>query len=231
MTPRQIRYRVIPPDSDAEYAAGMEEGLETDATPLDPEVPVVGMDEQPVPLLKETRGPIAATKAHPKRVDCESERAGTASPFLFCEPLSGWRIVSARERRTKVDRAPEREELLRTRDAGARKVVPVCDDPNTHTEGAFCEAFAPEKARALVRRREFRPTPKHGSWRNVAESESSAMTRQCLSNRRFGTIEELRAETASWHAAIDGKPRGVDWQFRIADARIKLKSLYPKLLV
>jgi len=231
MTPRKIQYWVIPPESDAEYAAGMEEVLETYATPLDPEVPVVCMDEQPVQLLKETRVPIPATKAHPKRIDDEYERAGTASLFLFCEPLSGWRIVSARERRTKVDWALEMEELLRTRYAEARKVVLVCDNLNTHTKGAFYEAFAPEKARALVRRLEFRHTPKHGSWLNIAESELSAMTRQCLGGRRIGTIGELRKETAAWHAAINDKQRGVDWQFRIADARIKLKSLYPKLLV
>ncbi len=230
MTPRKIRYGVIPPESDAEYAAGMEEVLETYAAPLDPEVPVVCMDEQPVRLLKETRVPIAATKAHPKRVDREYERAGTASLFLFCEPLSGWRIVSARERRTKVDWAFEMEELLRTRYAEARKVILVCDNLNTHTEGAFYEAFAPEKARALVRRLEFRHTPKHGSRLNIAESEWSAMTRQCLGGRRIGTIGELRKETASWHAAINDKQRGVDWQFRIGDARLKLKSLYPKLL-
>ena len=115
MTPRKIQYWVIPPESDAEYAAGMEEVLETYAAPLDPEVPVVCMDEQPVQLLKETRTPIPATKGHGKRVDYEYERAGTACLFLFCEPLSGWRIVSVRERRTKVGWAVEMEELLRTR--------------------------------------------------------------------------------------------------------------------
>ena len=230
MTNRKIQYWVIPPESDAEYVAGMEEVLDTYETPYDAKRPVLCMDEQPVQLVKDTRAPIPATKGHPKRVDYEYERAGTASLFLFCEPLQGWRFVSVRERRTKVDWALEVEELLRTRYASAEKVILVCDNLNTHTNGAFYEAFAPEKARALVRRLEFRHTPKHGSWLNIAECELSAMTRQCLKGRRFGTIEEIRKETKAWQVRTNDKQRGVDWQFRIDDARIKLKSLYPKLI-
>src|SRR3984893_18003926 len=179
-------------------------------------------------LLKETRKPIAATKKHPRRVDYEYERAGTASIFMFCEPLSGWRQVSVRERRTKVDWAQEVEELLRTRYAEAEKVVLVCDNLNTHTKGAFYEAFDPETARALVRRLEIRHTPKHGSWLNIAENELSAMTRQCVKGRRFGTIDELRKETAAGSQHTNAAQRGVDWQFRIDDPRVKLKSVYPK---
>jgi hypothetical protein len=227
MTNRKIQYWVIPPESDAEFVAGMEDVLDTYETPYDPKRPVLCMDEQPVQLVKDTRVPIPATKDHAKRVDYEYERAGTASLFLFCEPLMGWRIVSVRERRTKEDWAMEVEELLRTRYATAEKVILVCDNLNTHTKGAF----EPEKARSIVRRLEFRHTPKHGSWLNIAENELSAMTRQCLKGRRFGTIEEIRSETEAWHQTINDKQRGVDWQFRIGDARTKLKSLYPKLLV
>ena len=231
MTNRKIQYWVIPPESDAEFVAGMEDVLDTYAAPYDSKHPVLCMDEQPVQLLKETRVPIAATKTHAKRVDYEYERAGTASLFLFCEPLLGWRFVSVRERRTKIDWALEVEELLRTRYASAEKVILVCDNLYTHTRGAFYEAFEPEKARAIVRRLEFRHTPKHGSWLNIAENELSAMTRQCLKDRRFGTIDEIRGETKAWQQAINDKQRGVDWQFRIGDARIRLKSLYPKSLV
>ena len=145
--------------------------LDTYAQPYDSKRPVLCMDEQPVQLLNETRRPIPATKAHPRRVDYEYERAGTASIFMFCEPLSGWRQVAVRERRTKIDWATEVEELLRTRYAAADKVILVCDNLNTYTKGAFYEAFEPEKARTLVRRLEFRYTPKHGSWLNIAENE------------------------------------------------------------
>ena len=138
---------MIPPAADAEFVAGMEEVLDTYAAGYDPRHPVLCMDEQPVQLLKETRAPIPATKGRPRRVDYEYERAGTASLFLFCEPLSGWRLVSARERRTKIDWALEVAELLRTRYAAAAKVILVCDNLNTHTRGAFYEAFEPATAR------------------------------------------------------------------------------------
>jgi hypothetical protein len=231
MTNRKIEYWVIPPEADGEFVACMEEVLETYAQPYDSKHPVLCMDEQPVQLLKETRAPIAATKNHPRRVDYEYERAGTASIFMFCEPLVGWRQVTVRERRTKVDWAIEVEELLRTRYAMAEKVILVCDNLNTHTKGAFYETFDPATARSIVRRLDFRQTPKHGSWLNVAENELSSMTRQCVRGRRFGTIDELRQETVAWQQHQNIKQRGVDWQFQIDDARTKLKSLYPKSLM
>src|SRR5438105_4640341 len=175
------------------------------------------------------RQPIEATKDHPRRVDYEYERAGTASVFMFAEPLSGWREVRAREQRTKVDWAWEMASLLRTRLRKAEKVILVCDNLNTHTMGAFYEAFAPAEARELVRRLDFRYTPKHGSWLNVAENELSSLYRQCLRDRRFGTIEELRDETKAWAQNSNERQRGVDWQFKIDDARTKLKSLYSKI--
>jgi hypothetical protein len=231
MTKRKIDYWVIPPEADGEFVANMEEVLETYAQPYDSGHPVVCMDEQPIQLLKETRVPVAATREHPRRVDYEYERAGTASIFMFCEPLSGWRQVTVRPRRTKIDWAMEVEELLRTRYASAEKVILVCDNLNTHTMGAFYEAFEPEKARAIVRRLEFRHTPKHGSWLNIAENELSSMTRQCVSGRRFATIDLLRSETAAWQTHSNTKQRGVDWQFKVGDARRKLKSVYPKIIV
>ena len=182
-------------------------------------------------MLKETREPIAATKNHPRRVDYEYERAGTASIFMFCEPLAGWRQVTVRERRTKIDWAMEVAELLRTRYASAEKVILVCDNLNTHTKGAFYEAFEPAQARAIVDRLEFRHTPKHGSWLNIAENELSSMTRQCITGRRFATSAELQEETRAWQQYCNDQQRGVDWQFLTEEARIKLKSIYPKIPV
>jgi len=231
MSQRKLQYWVIPPEANSEFVANMEEVLETYAQPYDQRFPVMCMDEQPVQLLKETRVPVAATTRHPRRVDYEYERAGTASIFMFCEPLSGWREVHVRPQRTKIDWALQMEELLQTRYAEAIKVILVCDNLNTHTKGAFYEAFPAEKARAIVRRLEFRYTPKHGSWLNIAENELSSLTRQCLKGRRLGDIELLRTETQAWHQASNKKQRGVDWQFKIDDARHKLKSLYPKILV
>ena len=229
MTNRKIEYWVIPPKSDGEFVAHMEVVLNTYAQPYDERFPVLCMDEQPVQLLKETREPLAATKTQPRRVDYEYERAGTASMFMFCEPLAGWRQVSVREQRTKIDWALEMAELLRGRYAEAEKVILVCDNLNTHTKGAFYEAFEPEQARAYSKRINFCYTPKHGSWLNVAECELSCLTSPCLSDRRIGELTELHTEIAAWSDKTNAKQRGVDWQFRIENARVKLKRLYPKI--
>lgn len=121
MTDRKIEYRVIPPKADAEFVAHMELVLDTYATPYDRRYPVLSMDEQPIQSLKETRVPIPAPKAHPRRVDYEYERAGTASLFMFCEPLAEWRQVRVRDHRTKIDWALEMAALLRGRYAGPRR--------------------------------------------------------------------------------------------------------------
>ena len=167
-----------------------------------------------------------AATDHPRRVDSGCERAGAARLFPFGEPPVGWRQVTARERRTGVDWAVEVAALRTGRPAAAEKVIPVCDNLNTHTIGAF----DPAAARALVRRLDIRHTPKHGSWLNVAACASSATTRQCASGRRFGTPDELRAETTAWQVHANDRRRGVEWPFRSDDARITLKSLYPQLV-
>lgn len=230
MTKRKVAYWVIPPEADAEFVACMEEVLDVYQQPYNAAHPVLAMDEQPVQLIKETRQPIAATKSQPKRVDYEYERAGTASIFMFTEPLSGWRQATARPRRTKADWATEVADLLQGRYAQAEKVILVCDNLNTHTKGAFYEVFDPEIARQLVKRIDFCYTPKHGSWLNVAENELSAMTRQCLAQRRIVDIETLQEEISAWSQDVNLSQRGVDWQLRVDDARCKLKSVYPNSL-
>ncbi len=228
MTKRKIEYWVIPPEQDGEFVACMEEVLETYEKAYDPRHPVLCMDEQPVQLVKETRGPIAATKEHAERVDYEYERNGTASIFMFAEPLSGFRQATARERRTKVDWAVEVAQLLDTRYADCEQVTLVCDNLNTHTKGAFYEAFGPEQARAYVKRIHFCYTTKHGSWLNVAECELAALSKQCL-NRRIGSVGELRREVDAWADDRNHREVGVRWRFTATDARIRLRHLYPSL--
>lgn len=230
-TKRNTEYWVIPPEANAEFAAHMEDVLEVYSRPYNAQVPVLCMDEQPVQLVEETREPIAATADHPKRVDYEYKRAGVANVFMFAEPLACWRDVSVRTLKTKVDWAIEMARLLEGRYAPCEKVIVVCDNLNTHTMGAFYEVFEPSRARALVRRLEFHYTPKHGSWLNIAENELSCLTRQCVSGRRIGSEDELRRETTAWFEAINSQQRGVDWQMKIDDARIKLASVYPKVLM
>lgn len=208
----------------------MEEVLETYAKPYNAKHPVICMDEQPIQLTKETRTPLAATKTRPKCVDYEYERAGTASVFMFTEALAGWRDVQVRERRTKQDWAIEMAALLEGRYADCEQITLVSDNLNTHTKGAFYTTFEPQKARELVSRIQFCHTPKHGSWLNIAENELSSMTRQCLANRRIGDIDTLQQETAAWSTSVNTAQRGVDWQMNIADARCKLKSIYPNII-
>lgn len=226
---RELQYWVIPPDADAEFAAAMEGVLATYARPYDAQHPVLCVNDQLVQLVRKTRTPVEATAGHPQRVAYEYERAGTAAVFLFTEPLAGWRGVTVRSQRTKADWAAEVGALVEGRYAHCESVTLICDDPDTHTRGAFYNVFAPERASELVQRIKFRYTPHRGSWLNIAESELSALTRQCVRGRRIGNLEELRRETGAW--ATDGteRQRGVDWQLTVADARYKLQSVYPKI--
>ena len=230
MTNRKIQYWVIPPDADAEFAAGMERVLDTYAKPYDATRPVLCMDEQPVQLFKETRTPVPATATHPKRVDYEYERAGTTNIFMFAEPLAGWREATVRTTKTKLDWAAEVARLLEGRYADCPHVTLVCDNLNTHTAGAFYAAFEPERARRLVARIRFCHTPKHGSWLNIAECELSALTRQCVDGRRFGDEATLRTEVAAWSTDVTAGQRGVEWHMTVDDARVKLANVYPKIV-
>ena len=164
---------MIPQEADAKFVAGREEILETYAEPADPRVPVVCMDEQPVQLLAETRTPISATKDHPQRIDYEYERAGTASVFVFCEPKSGWRQMTARPRRTKVDWANAVADLMRTRYAQAKKVILVCDNLNTHT-GRLLRSLRSDHGSGVG---ETDRIPLHAETRQLAESRR--MRTQC----------------------------------------------------
>jgi hypothetical protein len=150
---------------------------------------------------------------------------------MFTDPLSSWlqSTATARPRRTKTDWAQEVAFLLEGHYADCPRITLVSDNLNTHTKGAFYEVFDAELARNLVRRIEFCHTPKHGSGLNIAENELSSMTRQCLGKRRIGDIETLRSEISVWSADINNKQRSVDWQMKVEDARIKLKSVYPEI--
>lgn len=205
----------------------MEDVLDVYHRPYDPDRPVVNMDEKPLQLLDEVRDPIPAAPGRDRKIDSEYARRGTCSIFIFVEPLAGFRRVVARQRRTRIDWAHEIDHLLSVDYPDAQKVVVVMDNLNTHTTGSLYEAFEPAKARALAKRLEIHYTPKHGSWLNIAEIELSALTRQCL-NRRIADIETLNQELAAWQRATNQNQRQVNWQFTTADARIKLRHLYPE---
>jgi DDE superfamily endonuclease len=218
----------FPPKADAEFVARMEDLLDLYQLPYDPRYPVVGMDEMPKQLIAETRIPLPACEGHPVLYDYEYERKGVCNLFLFVEPLRGWRKVFVRDRRTKVDWAECMRVILDEIYPEAIGLRLVQDNLNTHTIGALYEAFAPEEARRLTRRLEIHPTPVHGSWLNMAETELSILDRQCL-DRRLDATKVVRREVGVWETQRNKAKITINWRFTIADARVKLKRVYPSI--
>ncbi len=204
----------------------MEDVLELYQQPLDPQRPVVCMDETSKQLVAETRIPVPAQPGQARRVDYEYERKGTADVFMFTEPLRGWRWASVTERRTRIDWALKVRDLVDVHYPDVLVIRLVMDNLNTHSIASLYEAFHPEEARRLAEKLEIHYTPKHGSWLNVAEIELKALTLQCM-NRRIPTLEILRREVAAWERERNRRVVGVDWQFTNSKARVKLKRLYP----
>ena len=184
------------------------------------------MDEVSKQLLADTRPPLPMQPGQPEREDYEYERHGVWNVFLACEPLAGKRYLHVSERRTKVDWAQFMRELVDVHSAQAEKIVVVLDNLNTHTPAALYEAFAPAEARRIAQRLEIHSTPKHGSWLNMAEIELSVLSGQCL-DRRIDNADELKREVSAWEDERNERQVGVNWQFTTADARIKLRKLYP----
>jgi hypothetical protein len=207
----------------------MEDILAVYARPYDPCRPVVCMDEKPYQLLGEVRDPIPAVPGRDRREDSEYVRQGTCSIFVWVEPLRGWRHVDAHPQRTRIDWARQVHRLLTHDYPDAETVVLVMDNLNTHGIGSLYEAFDPAKAFALAQRLEIHHTPKHGSWLNIAEIELSALTGQCL-DRRIADLHTLNTELAAWQNHTNADQRQVDWHFTTADARTKLRHLYPEQL-
>ncbi len=192
---------------------------------LNPEYPVVCMDESPKQLIAETKVPILASPGRPAIHDYEYKRCGVCNIFLACEPLAGKRMVKITERRKKSDWAYFIEDIAK-KYKSAKKIILVMDNLNTHTPGSLYETFQPEKAKNLWDRFEFVYTPKHGSWLNMAEIELNVINGQCL-NRRIDNIGTIKRESFAWQKHRNNKGAKVNWQFTTGDARIKLKRLYP----
>ncbi len=206
----------------------MEDVLEVYQRPYDPTIPQICMDEQPVQLIKETRGPLPRAPGKPERYDYEYERNGTANIFMFSQPVVGGRRVSVREHKTAIDWAEEIRMLLEEDFPEEAKIALVCDNLNTHTIASLYKAFAPAQARSLAERLEMHFTPKHGSWLNMAEIELSVLTQQCL-DRRIPDLQTLIDETQAWQHHRNTGTKTIDWHFKTEDARIKLNRLYPQI--
>ena len=238
MKPHLKEYWVIPPKTNAHFVAAMEDVLEVYTRPHDEEQPLVCLDETSKQLVAETRTPLPMQPGQPARHDYEYERNGTANMFMLFAPLEGWRHVEVTELgrnafgvspgRTAIDYAKILKDLSDVHFPNARKITLVQDNLNTHLPASLYEAFPPAEARRLIERFEWQYKPKHGSWLNLAESELAVLSGQCLA-RRIPDRDFLESEVAAWRTRRNTHNARADWRFTTADARIKLKSLYPAL--
>jgi DDE superfamily endonuclease len=204
----------------------MEDVLEVYTRPYDPHRPQVCLDETSRQLLAETRPPLPPAPGRPARHDPEYVREGVLNFFLVCEPLRGWRQVRISTQRTRIDWAHCVRDLIDVHYPDAETIVLVMDQLNTHSPASLYEAFPPSEAKRLADKLELHYTPKHGSWLDMAEIELSILQRQCL-DRRLADRSTLEREVAAWVAQRNAAGQRIDWRFTTADARIKLKHLYP----
>ncbi len=217
----------LPPEANAEFVCRMEEVLDVYHRPPAPKRPLVCLDEASKQLIGEVAEPIPAGPGQPARVDYEYTRNGTANLFMISEPLAGWRHVEVTERRTAVDFAEVVRALVEEVYPEAEKVVLVLDNLNTHKLASLYEAFEPERARRIAERLEVHYTPKHGSWLNMAEIELSALGRDLP--ERVGNRAALARHVGAWKGRRNGAGVKAEWQFTTADARRKLRKLYPTI--
>ena len=208
--------------------ANMEDVLEVYHRPRDQDCPVVCLDETSKQLIAEIRVPIPAKPGRTTRYDHEYHRNGTANLFMLFAPLEGWRHVEVTGQRTAVDFARILKEVSGTHFPNAPKIALVQDNLNTHKPASLYEAFPAAEARRLVERFEWHYTPKHGSWLNLAESELSVLSSQCL-DRRIPDKPDLADEIGAWVTDRNKNHTKADWQFTTGDARVRLKRLYPAL--
>jgi hypothetical protein len=215
----------IPPKASAEFVCDMEDVLEVYHRPYDPRRPQVRMDETSKQLIGEVREPLPPCPGQVERYDSVYVRNGVANLFLAFEPLAGWREVKLTDTRKRTDWAHFIRELVDGRYKGAEKVVLVMDQLNTHSTASLYEAFPPAEARRIAERLEVHHTPKHGSWLNMAEIELSALGRDLP--ERVGDGAALARHVGAWKGRRDEAGVKAEWRFTTADARTKLRKLYP----
>ena len=220
---------MIPPKQSARFVWRMEEVLDLYEEPYDEKCPVVCFDERPCQLLAEVREPLGLGAGRPERRDHEYQRRGMAHLLVAFEPLTGWRSVEVRERRRGREFAEFVGHLAEEIYPEAEKIRLVVDNLNIHSAASFYEVFDAQRARRLTRRVEFRYTPVHGSWLNMAEIEISVFVRQCLGAPRIPESEILRREARAWSEERNRLGASVNWRFTTGEARTKLRRLYPSI--
>lgn len=219
---------MIPPQANAEFVYHMEDVLEVYTRPVDPKKPLVCLDEFSKQLVAEVRPPLPVGPGQPMRYDAEYVRTGVCNIFAVCEPLVGQRRFVVTQQRTRRDWAHLIRDLVDVEHADADAIVLVLDQLNTHSPASLYEAFPPAEAKRIADKLEIHYTPKHGSWLNIAEIELSVLSRQCL-DRRIEDPATLKREVTANQDRRNAARTSVNWRFTTADARIKLKRLYPSI--
>lgn len=206
----------------------MEDVLDVYVRPYNPHRPVICLDEKPFMLHDHYLEPLPMRPGSPAKLDYQYQRRGYCSIFSLIEPLTGQQYVDIRKTRKAVDFAEVIAWLVDVLYPNAERIVLVMDNLNTHVPGSLYKRFPPAAAKRLLDRLEIHYTPKHGSWLNIAEIGIQLFSQDCL-NRRIGSIEEVREELMAWCAERNRLKKAIHWQFTTADARIKLRSLYPDI--
>ncbi len=218
----------IPPHANAEFVYHMEDVLDLYTAPADPMRPLVCFDESPYQRISDTRTPLPTRPGEVQRYDHEYARAGVDNLFMFFAPFANWRRVKVTAQRTKRDFAECMRELVDEHFPAAEKIRLVLDNLNTHRLGVLYEVFAPAEAKRICEKLEVHYTPKHGSWLNMAEIELAVLKGQCL-DQRIGERARVEEEAGRWAGERNDAGMTVNWRFTTADARIKLKRLYPQI--
>jgi transposase len=227
LQPWKIERFCIPEEDLPRFIAQMEDVLDVYSELPDSNIPLICMDEASVELTGDLYPSIPAKPGQTKKEDYHYERNGVEAIFMFVDPIKGWRRVSNRPQRTRLDWAEEIKQLLDEDYPDAPMIKLVCDNLNTHHIGSLYHAFPAETAHRLARRLSIHHTPRNGSWLNIAETELSVLSQQCL-DRRISRADLLKSELAAWQQERNQEHAKVKWQFTTADARIKLHHLYPQ---
>lgn len=211
------------PKLNKEFKEKMEDILNVYSKPFDPSKPVICLDEKPLQLLEDIRPSTLPACGKIAKQDYEYKRNGTCCIFVAVEPKAGKRFTFVRKQRTRIDFATVVKKVLEYYPS-AKKIRFVFDNLNTHNEESLIKAFEKKEAKKMMKRIEFHLTPKHASWLNMAETEISVLSRQCLS-QRMSSLKSARSKTRSWQRRRNHLKICINWTFSKKDA----KNVFPKL--
>jgi len=210
------------PKLDAEYVCRMEDVLRLYSARSEKDEPLVCLDERPVQLLDDTRPRALAKPGRCPRADYEYKRKGTANVFAIVEPKLGIHLTHATPNR-KAPNYVQALRLIARRFPKAKRIHLVQDNLRSHSKNCCMQVLGVNAGAKLWRRFKVHYTPKHGSWLNIAETEISLWSRECLGSRRLGNLKALDIETMAWNRRANDLRRTITWNFNVKTARQRFK--------